>query len=211
MVITIPVKGYFWVNTYIYGDKNSRQAVLIDPGAEAERILAVIKQNNLTVEAILLTHGHFDHLGAADLLHRTLKIPICLALEGRKYAENPQLNLSAQCGQAMILPEVQYFNAQARPSIQVGNRRLWVLPTPGHTPDSVVYYAKEDEVAFVGDTIFQGSIGTTQFPGGNDHDLRQSIQEILRLPKQTRLFSGHSQATTVAEEAENLRFLLLEQ
>ncbi len=201
MLVQIPVCGYFEVNTYLYADDTTRHGFLIDPGAEPERLLDAIEANAVTVDQILLTHGHFDHMGAADTLHRVLGVPIRMTAEGRAYVENPYLNLSASCGPAIILPDVDYFDAAQRPVLTAGTCRLEVVPVPGHTPDSVMFYAPQEGIAFVGDTIFQGTIGTTRFPGGDIRQLVNSImREILPLPDTTLLYSGHSDPTSLGVE-----------
>ncbi|MBQ9406776.1 MAG: MBL fold metallo-hydrolase [Desulfovibrio sp.] len=208
MLLQIPVQGFFAVNAYVYADDSTMRGFLVDPGAEAERLLDIIADKNLVIERILLTHGHFDHLGAADALRKALGVPIGMALEGRAYAEDPWRNLSAQCGSAITLEDVDYFDASQRPLLTAGTCRLMAVPVPGHSPDSVLYRALDEDLAFVGDTIFRGSVGTSQFPGGDAQQLRASlVREILPLPGQTVLYSGHSEATTVAREKATLQAL----
>ena len=201
MLLHIPVRGYFEVNAYVYADDVTRHGFIIDPGAEQSRILNAIRDKNVVIDHILLTHGHFDHLGAADALRHALGVPIRMATEGRAYAENPFLNLSASCGPSITLQKVEYFDAIQRPTLTAGGCRLVAIPVPGHTPDSVLYYAPEHGLAFVGDTIFKGAMGTAQFPGGDIRQLVASIRdEILSLPNETALLSGHSNPTTVGKE-----------
>lgn len=201
MLLHIPVRGYFEVNAYIYADDSTRHGFLIDPGAEPQRILHVIASHDLVIDHILLTHGHFDHMGAAEALHTTLGVPIRMAAQGRAFVENPFMNLSASCGPAITLHDVAYFNASSRPELNSGTCHLVAVPVPGHTPDSVMYYDAEAGRAFVGDTIFRGAIGSTQFPGGDARQLISSIvKEILPLPEATVLYSGHSDPTTVGRE-----------
>ena len=201
MLLHIPVRGYFEVNAYVYADDSTRHGFIIDPGAEPRRFLDAITDKNLVIDHILLTHGHFDHLGAADALRDALGVPIRMATEGRAYAENPFLNLSASCGPSITLQNVEYFDAAQRPTLAAGGCRLVAVPVPGHTPDSVMYYAPGHGLTFVGDTIFKGAIGTGQFPGGDIRQLVASIrEEILPLPNETALLSGHSDPTTVGNE-----------
>ena len=201
MLLRIPVRGVFEVNAYLYADDATRRGFLIDPGAEPRRLMDAITANDLVVEQILLTHGHFDHMGAADALHRALGVPIRMAAEGRRYAEDPFLNLSASCGPAVTLPDVDYFDASRRPLLTAGRCALTAVPVPGHTPDSVMYHAPDAGIAFVGDTIFRGAVGSARFPGGDGRRLAASIAtEILPLPDRTTLYSGHSAPTTAGEE-----------
>lgn len=203
MIKRVQVQDVFAENAYFYIDPRTRQAFLIDPGAEAETLLRMIQRSSLNVRAILLTHGHFDHTGAVQELHVRLGLPyFILAGPGREYLTNPELNLSQECGRYVVLPDAGYFQDGDFISLP-GNPGfgLQVIATPGHTPDSVTFYSEADQAAFVGDTIFDGSPGTTQFPGGDGRQLTASIlNKILRLPPETILYSGHTGPTTVARE-----------
>ncbi|MBQ7617635.1 MAG: MBL fold metallo-hydrolase [Desulfovibrio sp.] len=207
MLMCLPLRGYFVVNAYLYVDDQSHKGFLLDPGAEYAKVLNLLKEKDIVLERILLTHGHFDHTGAAHALHSTLQVPIAMAQEGRRYAEDPFWNLSLACGEEVILPEVEYFKSADHPEFVAGNLHLKVRAVPGHTPDSVLYYDEEASLAFVGDTIFRGSPGSTQFYGGNARDLAKSIvREIATLPEETVLLSGHSEPTTVREEKQQAYF-----
>ena len=202
MIVEVPVRGYFELNCYFFIDDATRHGFVIDPGAQAHKLLELIDQNGWTIEKILLTHGHFDHFGAAAALKKALGTPICAHELAPDFLRDPRLNLSALCGQAMTISE----------SLPLGNGdtialaadpafSLTVLHTPGHTPDSVTYWSKKGNAAFVGDTIFKGSAGLTRFPGGDASALRRSIAgTIFALPPATVLYSGHSEPTTVGAE-----------
>lgn len=205
MLFHVPVRGYFEVNAYIYANDITRHGFLIDPGAEPQRFLDIIAKKSLSIDQILLTHGHFDHMGAAEALQKALGIPLRMSQKGRAYAEDSFLNLSAHCGPSITLQDVDYFSASEETVLSTDGCQLVAVPVPGHTPDSVMYYAPDDALAFVGDTIFKGSIGTTQFPGGDIRQLMTSIVEkILPLPDETVLYSGHSDPTTVGREKQGL-------
>lgn len=203
MIERVPVADVFEENCYFYIDPATRQGFIIDPGAEAERLLTMIQRSGVDIKAILLTHGHFDHTGAVQELHERLGIPYyILEGPGQTYLTNPQLNLSQECGRYIVLPEARFFKDGDWISVP-GNPDfgLRVIATPGHTPDSVTFYSESDNAAFVGDTIFNGSPGTTQFPGGDQNDLADSIlNKIMRLPPDTTLYSGHTGPTTVSRE-----------
>lgn len=106
MVLSMPVTGVFTTNAYFYIDDNTGHGFLIDPGAEADAIVTVIGERGLTIEKILLTHGHFDHMGAAEVLQQALSTPICMHENGRAYVENPRWNLSEDCGLSIVLRDV---------------------------------------------------------------------------------------------------------
>ena len=202
MVRCVPVKGYFEENCFFYIDDITRHGFLIDPGAEADRLLGIKRREGWAIEAILLTHSHFDHTGAVNELREILHIPVYAHINADRYLMDGEMNLSSFCIGEKVVREVKPL--QDGDTIQMaGNPEctLSVIYTPGHTTDSVVYYSKKDRVAFVGDTIFKGSIGNYQYPGGNRQALVESITErILTLPGDTILYSGHSDETTVAAE-----------
>lgn len=202
MIRRIVVKDVFAVNCYFYIDDETRHGFLIDSGAQASRILQKIEENGWTIERILLTHGHFDHTGAVREIAQTLGIPYCIHRNGEKYLTDTRWNLSAYCGRNVYLDGAEYFDdgdiirLKANPSFA-----LKVIHTLGHTPDSVIFYSLQDEVAFVGDTIFHDCPGSTQYIGGNEVQLYNSIyKRILTLPDDTVLYSGHTEPTTIGHE-----------
>ena len=202
MILQMAVTGVFTTNAYFFIDEETRHGFLIDPGAEADRLLSVIREKRLVIEKILLTHGHFDHFGAAPELCAALSAPVCMHEAGRAYAENPAMNLSGPCGIPMRLSGVTYLpdgsrlSLAARPSFLLDMVRI-----PGHTEDGVMYYSAENRAAFVGDSVFRNSFGLTHFPGGDAETLMQSVtRRILTLPDDTALLSGHTEPTTVGEE-----------
>lgn len=202
LIQLVEVADVFAENTYFYIDDASRKGFLIDPGAEAGKLYDIISGNDLQIEAILLTHGHFDHTGAIQQLQDQLGIPYYISPPGEAYLTNPALNLSAECGRHVVLNNAEFFNdgdfISLRDNPAFG---LQVIATPGHTPDSVTFYSQADSSAFVGDTIFKGSPGLTRFPGGNEAALVHSIRnKIMKLPNNTVLYSGHTPPTTVAAE-----------
>lgn len=207
MIKRVEVADVFAENAYFYIDPKTRQGFLIDPGANADKLYEIIQESQLDIQAILLTHGHFDHTGAIAQLREALKLPYYISPPGQDYLTNPELNLSAQCGRWSVLPDAKFF--QPGDFISVPANPLFglqVIATPGHTPDSVTFYSEAEKAAFVGDAIFRGGPGTSQYPGGNERELIASIvNTILLLPSDTVLYSGHTGPTTVAQEAPRYR------
>lgn len=202
MVKELQVQGVFAENTYFYIDSHSKSGFLIDPGAQAGLIYDAILRNGWHIEKILLTHGHFDHFGAAELLREKLVAPIYIYSPDARYLTDTYLNLSANSGEPIIVPHYEelYEGEIIRLKANSGFN-LKVISTPGHTPGSVVFYSPEERVAFVGDTLYQHGPGLTNFPGGNRAELENSIMnKVLTLPEDTLLLSGHSSPITVAEE-----------
>lgn len=205
IVKQVPVADIIETNVYFYIDEKTKHGFLIDPAAQADVLLHLIEENGWTIEKLLITHGHFDHIGAVEAIHRRLNIPYTAHQKGREYLTDGSLNLGDYCGRTFNLTEAEYVNdgdeimLEADPSV-----KLTVIHTPGHTPDSVLYYDAANKTAFVGDTIFKDSMGATHFPGGDFAQLQQSIrQKVLTLPDDTVLYSGHSGPTTVGYEKRN--------
>lgn len=202
MILQATVMKYIPTNAYFYIDNETKHGFLIDPGAQAGKLLGIIREKGFIIERILLTHGHFDHIGAVEELWKALNIPVCMQANGRAYAENPVWNLSAQTEAPITLSDVTYLADYSTVSLAATSAcDLTIIPVPGHTTDGAMYYTAKDGVAFVGDSIFEGSYGRTDMYGGDEATLLQNIRDkILTLPDETILLSGHSDPTTVREE-----------
>lgn len=202
MVLLTEVRGVFETNCYFYVDDETQHGFLIDPGAQADELLKIMDERGFTIEKILLTHGHFDHIGAVPELQARLKVEVCMQRNGRAYAENPGWNLSAYFGDDMTLNGVTYLDDFSDITLSANkNFGVKLIPLAGHTTDGAVYYSEKDSVAFVGDSIFLGSYGRVDFPGGDEKTLFSNLKaRILTLPDDTILLSGHSAPTTVANE-----------
>ncbi len=204
MVKALKVRDFFDTYTwcYFYIDEETKHGFLIDPGAEADKILAMIEENGWVIEKILLTHGHFDHTEAVEVIRRERNIPYYIHKEGQKYLESSHYNLSRYCKRNIVLKNALLLDNNDIISLDVNpDIKLEIIHTPGHTEDSVIYYSKRDSFAFVGDTIFLGSIGSTQYPGGDSKQLQDSIlNRIFKLPNDTVLYPGHSDSTTIGIE-----------
>ena len=174
---------------------------VIDPGGDVGEILKAINKQNIKVEQILLTHGHLDHAGGAAKLARELNIPV----NGPQKEDDFWLQGIEKQSQTYGLPggenctPDQWLNDGD--VIKVGNEILSVLHCPGHTPGHIVFHNKESELAFVGDVLFKGSIGRTDFPRGNHTELLTSItSKLWPLGGQTRFVSGHGEISDFASE-----------
>ena len=202
MILPLEVSGVIEENAYFFIDDETRHGFLIDPGAQADRLLKFINEHDWTIEKILLTHGHFDHIGAVNEIQRVLKIPVCMSKGGNYYAKDPAINCSAFVGEPIVLDDVTCLDVDAEIVLSVNpNFKVKLIPAPGHTSDGAIYYSKKNSVAFVGDTVFRGSYGRTDLPGGSYQDLMRTIRDkVLTLPDETILYTGHGLPTTVAEE-----------
>lgn len=202
MILLTEVRGIFETNAYFYIDDETQHGFLIDPGAEAAKLLQIIDERQLNIEKILLTHGHFDHIGAVNELQNTLNIPVCMQKNGRDYALNTTWNLSGHFGLDIILDKVTYLEDYSDIILSSNpDFKLQLIPLPGHTTDGAIYYSAKDGIAFVGDSIFKGSFGRTDFYGGDYETLHENVmKKILTLPEETFLLSGHTEPTTVKAE-----------
>ncbi|MDE7388072.1 MAG: MBL fold metallo-hydrolase, partial [Muribaculaceae bacterium] len=169
-------------------------------------IYDTIMRNGWHIEKILLTHGHFDHMGAAELLREKLMSPIYIHPADARYLADPYLNLSGNSGQPVTVAHYEELSDGETIRLKANSGvYLKVIHTPGHTPGSVTYYAPKERVAFVGDTLYEHGPGLTDFPGGDRHELEESIiRRILTLPDDVVLLSGHSSPITVERERQLL-------
>ncbi|MBR2255330.1 MAG: MBL fold metallo-hydrolase [Candidatus Methanomethylophilaceae archaeon] len=192
----LTVRGVFATNCYIVSDGSGR-CIVADPGFEGERIAERLQSEGLLCEYIILTHGHFDHICGIPEIKDVFGCPV-LACRGSPYLTDTRLNLSAGFGIDATVPDPVWIDEGPLPGEWAG---IEAVRTPGHTPDSMTFYDREGGFALVGDTIFRGSVGNWQYPGGNRNELFRSITDrIFTLPDDTVLLSGHTEPTTVGEE-----------
>lgn len=194
------VLGLVRTNCYIVYQSDTKKAVIIDPAADSRRIVDEISALGVTPEAVLLTHGHFDHMLAADSLRNGYHIPVCVLKEDAELLKTPNMNCSEQFLHMSygISADEELEDGQKLPFL---NEALRVIATPGHTEGSCCYYAREEELLFSGDTLFQGSIGRTDLPTGRAAQISASIREkLFVLPDNTLVLSGHGEETTIGEE-----------
>ena len=195
-------KGYYDVNGYFYINEKTGAGFLFDPGAEGKRLSYLIEKNGWNIEKIIITHGHFDHIGGIKELRSYNRIPVIIHENGKKFLSDPEYNLSAQVGMGdIILSPDGYFKDGDILRTQGGELCFRVINTKGHTDDSCVFYNEKEGYAITGDTVFRGTYGNYRFPTGDYDTLMCSIREkVLTLPPETILYSGHTLATTVAAE-----------
>jgi len=199
--VEVDISDVMQENAYFYVDDETRHGFLIDPGAQADELLKIIAREKFTIEKILLTHGHYDHIGAVNELQRALKIPACMGKGGIFYAEDTANNGSRFFDREIILDDVTILDGGEIVSSVNPNFKLEVIVAPGHTLDGTIYYSAKDSAAFVGDTIFFGGHGRTDLAGGSERDLMKTIRDkVFALPDDTILLCGHGSPTTVTVE-----------
>lgn len=197
------------LQTICYIVSNDQKAVVIDPGANAGQVIRYLGTKKLELEAILLTHGHFDHIGAVNELAEKYQVPIYAHKKEKEYFENPEINLSPMVHQSLVLkPNFNYQYLVDGTHFTCLETDIQVFHVPGHTTGSLCFYFAQDEMVFTGDTLFKGSIGRTDFIYGNHDQLVSGIKrKLLSLPAQTLVYPGHGDCTTIEEESQSNPFL----
>lgn len=198
------VVGPYATNAYILACEETGQALVVDPGAQPERILQALKEEGLTLSLIVSTHGHSDHTGGVARLKEETGAPYALHPQDIPYLKDSRAREWMPDFQEPPGPDLQLKGGD---TLRVGSVSLLVLETPGHTPGSVCLYTPG--LVFTGDTLFQGSVGRTDFPGGSHARLLLSITgHLLVLPDDTVVLPGHGPRTTIGRERRTNPFLV---
>ncbi len=197
------------VQTTCYVVSSQGRAVIVDPAANATKIIQYLGTKKLIPEAILLTHGHFDHIGAVNELAAKYSLPIYAHKLEKEYFDQPEVNLSTMMYQPFVLSEdLDYHWLADGATLTCLDTQVKIFHVPGHTSGSLCYYFVKDRMVFTGDTLFKQSIGRTDFIYGNHQQLVTGIrQKLLTLPDDTLVYPGHGDCTTVADEKRNNPFL----
>ncbi len=184
-------------NCYVVSDETG-EGVVIDPGGMASAILAYIREAQLSIKAVLDTHGHCDHIGANDEIRDATGAPLYIHKADAPMLSDMRLNLSAFMGFKALSRPAEHLLSEGD-KISFGQSELEVLHTPGHTIGGVCFLG--DGVAFTGDTLFAGSIGRSDFPGGSEVELIGNIKKkLLALPDETKVYSGHGPSSEIGWE-----------
>ncbi len=197
MVIRPIVVGPLQENCYIVADETTNEAIVVDPGDEPDRILDIVKKLGLSVRMIICTHGHFDHIGAVvDIKNET---------GAQVLIHHGDMFLY---GAAQAAGELWGFDIEPQPEpdvflkegdvLNVGSLTMTVMHTPGHSPGSICLYG--NGVLVSGDTLFAGSVGRTDLPGGDMNKLKRSFRRLMSLPEETTVFAGHGESSTIGFE-----------
>ncbi|KJR48542.1 Hydroxyacylglutathione hydrolase [Desulfosporosinus sp. I2] len=198
--------GAMGANCYLYACPETKKAVIIDPGADGNQIYRWVLEKGVKVDYILITHGHVDHIGAVDELRELLgNVLVGIHTGDAGMLTDGKKNLSSYFGPGLIQKKADILLQDGQELI-IGNQRLKVISTPGHSPGGVCFLCTEG--LFSGDTLFAGSIGRTDFPGGSLDQLLAGVkQKLLVLPEETRVFPGHGEETSIGEEKRDNPFL----
>jgi glyoxylase-like metal-dependent hydrolase (beta-lactamase superfamily II) len=203
----LPV-GPLQCNCSVIGDEASREAMVIDPGDEVEEVLALVKKHGLEVKQIVITHAHIDHVGGAMKLRRLTGAPVLLNQNDSALLKMLDVQ-AAWVGMAPPEPVEIDQNLADGDTLRAGGLSGSVLHTPGHTEGSVCLYFPAQSKLIAGDTLFAGSIGRTDLPGGSLEKILRSLhQRVLALPDDTLVIPGHGPATSIGRERESNPFLV---
>jgi len=201
--IQVVLSSMFMQNTLVVNLRSRSDCLIVDPGLEPQKILKLVDSQGLNPVAVLLTHGHADHIaGNEDMIRRWPEIPLIIGQGDAPMLTDPVLNLSGLAGTPITSPPADQLVKEGD-SLRLAGITFDVLDIPGHSPGHVVYVVKQFSpyVVIGGDVLFQGSIGRTDFPGGNFKQLITGIREkLFALPDDTIVYPGHGEPTTVGEE-----------
>lgn len=200
MIFETIVVGQLGVNCFILADQETKEGVVVDPGADAERILAAVRAKGVTVRYVINTHGHFDHVGGNRRVLTETGATLMIHAADEPYLTKIASSANAYGLKAEDSPPADTHLTEGQ-SIRFGRHEIRVIHTPGHTPGGCCLYLAEEGKLLSGDTLFADSIGRTDFPGGSYDDLASSVKaKIFTLPEATRVYPGHGPMTTVGHE-----------
>ena len=186
-------------NCYVVYNENTKECFVVDPAAPSAPLVEFIQTEGLQLQGILLTHGHFDHIMAVKKVKEKYQIPVYACRQEEAMLAEPTINMTAVYGSACsIKPDVLLDDGQI---FEAAGFSIQMFHTPGHTKGSCCYYIKEEGVLFSGDTLFCGSVGRTDFPGGSSAEIVRSLHKLVdTLPEDTEVFPGHDASTTIGYE-----------
>lgn len=191
--------GEMGTNCYLAWDEATNRGFLVDPGEQAEKIIRVCSRYQVKPEAVLLTHGHFDHIMAAKKIRQQYEIPVYAGIHEEELLADSQMNLSGMWAVPYTMKADKLVNDNE--VLTIAGMEINVIETPGHTSGGVCYYIKKENVLFAGDTLFCESYGRTDFPGGSMFALLRSLRgKLFVLPEETDVYPGHGQATSIGYE-----------
>lgn len=203
-VLSLPV-GMIQTNCYLFEGKNHIAAV-VDPGTQGERILSLAQENGMDIRYILLTHGHFDHVCAANTIKQATGATVIIGEKDAEMLEQPMTRTGLRApgyNDDTVVPDQLVKEGDL---LDIGGILIHVMETPGHTPGGITYRT-EDGILFTGDTLFQGSMGRTDLAGGNQTQIMRSLRKLAALQGDFIVYPGHGPATSLEHERQTNPFM----
>jgi glyoxylase-like metal-dependent hydrolase (beta-lactamase superfamily II) len=198
MIINCIVVGPLENNCFIIADENTKEALLIDPGDEPDRIHDLLTKNNLRVKYIVCTHAHFDHVGAIPELKNETGAKIVIHYDELDIYKHTKDQASVLWGYELDpLPDPDMFVSEGD-ILEIGNIKFETIHTPGHSPGGICLYG--EGIVITGDTLFAGSVGRTDLFGGDIEKLKKSFKKLMALPDNTKVLPGHGPQSTIGKE-----------
>jgi hydroxyacylglutathione hydrolase len=201
----LPV-GMLGCNCSVIGDEVTREAIVVDPGDDVSKIVEILEANQLAVKMIVITHAHIDHIGGAEKLRTHTGAPVYMHEADKVLSDRLDVQASWL---GVETPKDPGIDQPAREGdiIRAGSVEARVLHTPGHTPGSISLYLPLESKLIAGDTLFEGSIGRTDLPGGDTAQIGRSIRKLYTLPEDTVVFPGHGGTTSIGQEKRHNPFV----
>ena len=194
-----------YANTYVLID-SKKQCVVIDPAKANQSINSYIKKNELQLKAVLITHGHMDHMRGTDVIINEFHCPLYIGFYDADKLTDPFANCSLFLGEEMII-KAKAETLSDKQTINILDEDIQIIETPFHTSGSVCYYLKDSHILFTGDFLFAGSVGRSDLPSAQPRELSRSMSKILVLPKETKIYPGHGKSTTLEAELRSNPFV----
>lgn len=200
------VIGMIGTNCYVVSNENTKECFIVDPAVSDKNVISYIETEGLSLKAILLTHGHFDHIMGIDGVREKFKVPVYASEKEQEILQDARLNLSAAYGGGYTFSDATCVRDGEE--LEIAGMKIKVIETPGHTAGGCCYYIAEEEVLFSGDSLFCASIGRTDFPTGSSSQLVRAVRDkLLVLPEETMVYPGHMEETTIGYERKHNPFI----
>ncbi|MBO4310078.1 MAG: MBL fold metallo-hydrolase [Lachnospiraceae bacterium] len=193
--------GMLGNNTYFVHKEGEYDCIVIDPARDGELLVTRLREKGLSIKAVFLTHAHFDHIGGVEGVVKLSEAKIYGGKEDSNAFLDPSINLSTEYLRKDISIKLDYELSEGD-TVEIGSMKCKILTTPGHTPGSICFYFEEDKVLFSGDTLFLESVGRTDLLNGSSAELQKSVERLLKLPEDTKVYPGHEDFTTIGHERE---------
>lgn len=198
--------GILSTNCYVAWNEQTKEAVIVDPAAYSKKLAEFLREEGLKPQAVLLTHGHFDHIMGIDGMREKFQVPVYASEKEQEILQDARLNLSAAYGGGYTFSDATCVRDGEE--LEIAGMKIKVIETPGHTAGGCCYYIAEEEALFSGDSLFCASIGRTDFPTGSSSQLVRAVRDkLLVLPEETMVYPGHMEETTIGYERKHNPFI----